>query len=69
MEREVPLLGCLVFARQPDEAHEIVVFVLLVLGYKEEDGGDDCSDLEQVGVGTLTVFDLKAFSCRFEERE
>ena len=58
----------LVFYCQPDEADEIVVYVLLIVMSKEEDGGDDGSDLDQVGVGWLAIFDLKVFSCRFEER-
>ena len=45
-----------------------MVSVLLVAGSKEEDGGDDGSDLDQLGVGWLAVFDLEFFSCRFEER-
>ena len=68
MKSEVPLVSRLVFARQPYEADEIVVSILFIVGSKEEDGGDDGSDLDQVGVGWLAVFDLKVFSCRFEER-
>ena len=68
MESEVPLVGCLVFFRQPDEAHKIVVSVLLIVGSEEENEGDDGSDLYQVGVGWLAVIDLEVFLCRFEER-
>ena len=67
MESEVALVGCLVFARRPDEAHEIVVSALFVLRYDKEDGGDDCSDIDQVGVVSLAVFNPEVFACRFEE--
>ena len=58
----------LVFARQTDEADEILVSVLLVLGSEEEYGGDGGSGIDQVGVGWLDVFDLEVFSRCFEER-
>ena len=58
----------LVFYCRPDKADEIVVSVLLIVMSKEEDEGNDGSDLDQVGVGWLAIFDLKVFSCRFEER-
>ena len=68
MEIEVSLVGCFVFDCRPDEAHEIVVSVLLAVGCEEEDGGHDCSDLEQVGIVRLAVNDPEVFLCRFEER-
>ena len=68
MEREVSLVGCLLFARRPDEDHEILVSVILIVGCKEEDGGDYCYDLDYVGVGRLAVFDLEVSSFHFEER-
>ena len=39
-----------------DEADKIAVSVLLIVRSEEEDGGDDGSDLDQVGVGWLAVF-------------
>ena len=53
----------LVFSRRPDEAREIVVPVFLIVRREEEDRGDDGSDLDQVGVSWLDVFDLEVFSC------
>ena len=41
----------LVFACQPDRADEILVSVLLIIRIKEEDGSDDASDLDKLGVG------------------
>ena len=67
MESEVSLVIRLVFASRPDKADKIVVYVLLIVRSKEEDGGDDVFDLDQVGVGWLAVFDLEVFPCRFEE--
>ena len=58
----------LVLARRTEEADEIVVSVILIIRSENEDGGDDGSDLDQVGVGWLDVFDFKVFLCRFEER-
>ena len=68
MESQVFLESCLVFARQPDKSDKIVVSVFLIVCSKEVDGGDEGSDLDQVGVGWLDVFDLKVFSSCFEER-
>ena len=51
MESQVSLVSRLVFARQPDEADKILVSVLLIVRSKEEDRGDDGSDLDQVGFG------------------
>ena len=45
-----------------------MVPVLFVVGCKEEDGGNEYPDFDQVGVGRLAVFDLKIFSCRFKKR-
>ena len=44
-----------------------MVSVLLIVRSKEEGGGDYRSDIDQVGVVWLAVFDLKVFPCRFEE--
>ena len=41
----------LVFACRPDEADKNLVSVLLIARIKEEDGCDDGSDIDQVGVG------------------
>ena len=68
MESQVFLVSHLVFPHQPDKAKDIVVYVLLIVRIEEEDGGDDGSDIDQLGVGWLTVFDLKVFLCCFEER-
>ena len=38
-----------------------MVPVLFVVGCKEEDGGDDCPDLDQIGVVRLAVFELEVF--------
>ena len=67
MESQVSLVSCLVFARRPDKAEEIVVPVFLIVRSEEEDGGDDGSDLDQVGVGWLDVFDLEVLLCCFKE--
>ena len=61
-------MSCLILACRPHKAGEIVVAVFLIERSKEEDGGDNGSDLDEVGVGWLTVFDLKVFSNCFEER-
>ena len=61
-------MSFLVFACQRDKADEIVVPVLLIVRSKEEDGGDDGSDLDKVGVDWLAVFDLEVFLSCFEER-
>ena len=53
MESQVSLASCLIRAHQPHEADKIVV------------AG---SDLDEVGVGWLAVFDLKVLSRCFEER-
>ena len=45
-----------------------MVSILFVVGFEEDDGGDECPDFDQVGVGRLAVFDLEVFSCRFEKR-
>ena len=58
----------LVFARQLDKADKIVVSVLLIVRSEEEDGGNEGSEIDQVGLGWLAVFDLKVFLCRFKER-
>ena len=68
MERLVSFVSRLVFARQPDKSDKIVVSVLLIVSSKEEDGGDDGSDLYQVGFSLLAIFYLRDFWCRFEER-
>ena len=41
--------------------------VLLIARSEEEDGGDIGSDLDEVGVGWLAVFDPEVFSSCFEE--
>ena len=68
MESQVFLVSHLVFAHQPDKAKKIVASVSLIVLNEEEDGDDDGYDIEQIGVGWLAVFDLKVFSCCFEER-
>ena len=68
MKSKVPLVSRFLFTHRPDEAHKIVVSVLLIVGSEEENEGDDGSDLYQVGVGWLAVKDLEVFLCRFEER-
>ena len=60
-------MSCLVFARQPDKANEIVVSVPLIKRSKEADLGDDGFDIDQVGVGWLAVFDFEVLMCRFKE--
>ena len=45
-----------------------MVSIILVIGCKEEDGGDDLPDLDQVGIVRLAIFDLEGLSCRFEKR-
>ena len=60
-------MGFHVLACRPNRDHKIVVNFLFVIGCDEEDGGDDCPDFDQLGVGRLAVFDLKVFSCRFKK--
>ena len=67
MESQVSLASCLVFSCQPDKSDEIVVPIFLILRSEEEDGGDEGSDLDQLGVGWLAVFDLEVILCCFEE--
>ena len=45
-----------------------MVSVFLIVRIKEEDGDDNGSDLDQVGVGWLAVFDLEVFLSCFKER-
>ena len=45
-----------------------MIAVLLIVRSKEEDGGENGSDIDEVGVRWLAVFDLKLFSSCFEER-
>ena len=68
MEIQVSLVSLFILSRQPHKANEIVVDVLLIVRSKEEDGGDNGSDLDDVGVDWLTVFELKLFLSCFEER-
>ena len=58
MESQVSLVSCLVFSFQPDEADKIVVPVFLIVWSEEEDGGEDGSNIDQLGVGWLAVFVL-----------
>ena len=62
------MVSRIVFDSRPNKANMIVITVLIIVHSEEEDGGDDCSDLDQLGVGWLADFDLKVFSCCFEER-
>ena len=57
-----------ILARKPHEADAIVVAVFLIVRSKEEDGGENGSDIDEVGVGWLAVFNLEVFSSCFEER-
>ena len=57
-----------VFACLPDNANKIVVPGFLIVRSKEGGGGDDGSDLDQIGISWLAVFVHKVFSCCFEER-
>ena len=45
-----------------------MIAVLLIVRSEEEDRGENGSDLDEVGVGWLSVFDLKLFSRCFEDR-
>ena len=45
-----------------------MITVILIERRKEQDGGENGSDLDEVGVGWLDVFDLKRFLRCFEER-
>ena len=67
MESQVSLVSRLVFSRQPDKADEIVVPVFLIVRSKEEDGGDNGSDIDQAGVSWLAIFYLEVFLSCFEE--
>ena len=68
MESQVSLVSRLILARRPHEVDEIVVAVFLIVRSEEEDGVDNVSDLDEVGVGWLAVFDLGDFLSCFEER-
>ena len=65
VEIQVSLVSRFVLARQPHKADEIVISVLLIVGSEEEDGGENGSDLDEVGVGWLAVFDLELFLSYF----
>ena len=45
-----------------------MISVLLIVRREEEDGGENSSDLDEVGVGWFAVFNLELFSSCFEER-
>ena len=68
MEIQVSLVSFFFLNRRPHEADKIVVAVFLVVRSEDEDGGDNGSDLDEVGVGWLAVFDLDVFSGCFVER-
>ena len=51
MEGQVSLVSRLLFSFRPNKADEIVVPVFLIVRSEEEDGGDNGSDLDLVGVG------------------
>ena len=68
MEIQVSLVSQFILARLPHKAEEIVVSVFLIVRSEEEDGGENGSVLDKVGVGWLDVFDLEVFSSCFEER-
>ena len=67
MESQVYLVSRLVFSRRPNEADNLLVAVFLIVRSEEEDGGDNGSDIDEVGVGWLAVFDLEVFLICFEE--
>ena len=46
-----------------------MVAVFLIVRSKEENGGDNGSDIYEVGVGWLDVFDLEFFSSCFKSVE
>ena len=68
MEIQVSLVSRLILDRQPHEVDKIVVVVFLIIQSEEEDGGENGSDINEVGVGWLAVFDLEVLSSCFEER-
>ena len=68
MESQVSLVSCLILARLPHEANNIVVAVLLIVWIKDEYGGDNGSNLDKEGIGWLVIFDLKVFSSCFKKR-
>ena len=68
MKSQVSLVSCLILACQPYEADDIVVAVFLIVRSAEEDGGDDGSDLDEVGVCWLAVLDQEVFLSCFEKR-
>ena len=68
MESQVYFGSQLILARRPHEDDGIVIAVFLIVRSKEEDGGDNGLDLDEVGVGWLAVFDLEVLSSCLEER-
>ena len=44
-------MSFLLLSRQPNEADEIVGAVFLIVRIEEEDGDDNDSDIDEVGVG------------------
>ena len=68
MESQFSLVSRFVLASRPHEADEIVIAVILIIRSEEEDGGENGSDIEEVGVGLLAVFGLELLSSCFEER-
>ena len=67
MESQVSLVNRLILARQPHEAHKILINMFLIVRNEEEDRSENGFDLDEVGVGWLAVFDLKVFLSCFEE--
>ena len=68
MEVQVSLVSRFILARRPHGPDEIVVAVFLIVRSEEENGGDNGSDIYEVGVGWLDVFDLVVFLSCFKER-
>ena len=62
MESQVSLVSRFLLSRRPHEADGVVIAVLLIVRSEDKDGGENGSDLEEVGVRWLVVFDLEFFS-------
>ena len=67
MESQVSLVCRFLLAHRPHKVNGIVIAALLMVQREEEDGGENGSDIFEVGVSCLAIFDLKLFLSCFED--